>query len=28
VRSIVEWVRDFERDGGAGQKRADSGTGL
>ena len=28
VRSIVEWVRDFERDGGAAQKRADSGAGL
>ncbi len=36
VRSIVEWTRDFERDGGvssapgtnAAQKRADSGAGL
>ncbi len=28
VRSIVEWVRDFERGGSGAQQRADSGTGL
>ncbi len=28
VRSIVEWVRDFERDGAGAQQRSDTGAGL